>query len=504
MASVFSAVAYLQRSDGNKNSAYNLYLNKKNKYISIDAEKFYSNKNGIDTRNLNRQEIARIDNKKISHDIDGNKTINIYAAVDAINATSLTSCSLSGSVSLDRIIHDGAYFESHPQISSVGQYSVVVSVDYKNADIVEYSIDNKESWKEYTETISDLLPYTNYSLYVRISNSENGSVSVSDPVIFKTLPIYVEKIEFPDPFILVNKGEIKKINYKILPENASIQKIQIDTEDKSIATPTPGSFISSTKSLFGVSIGSTRLIAKTTDGSDLTFYENVIVPVNVTGIISAYPNLSIIKGSTITPVFVVSPANAFDKSYVLTSSDENVVKVSGNEIICEEIGSAQITATTVDGSFQATCNINVVSEYVWYDYSAPPEILNTEDLEHFYENTKTIRGLLATKEIVVEELIENIPLKSTPVSKILETLQNVEYNLDKISSNIYKSVYYVSPVSVGDNGSNYDDIFRWINILNDMHSMLIGDIGRWSYVLLDDGYPTIEGKRIIIRRKENG
>lgn len=503
-ASTFSATAYLQRSDGNKNTAYNLYLDKKNKYISIDGEKFFSYENGIDTRNLKRQEIASVKNKKIFHNSDGTKEINIYAAVDAINATSLTSCSLSDSVFLDKIDQDGAYFEKQPQVSQVSQYYAVIDVDYKNADIVEYSIDNQETWKEYTGIISDLTPYTQYNLYMRITNSENGSVSVSQVVAFETLPIYIEKIEFFEPFFLVDKFKIKELQYKILPENASIKKISIDTEDHNIAIQTPGSLVSENKRIWGMNIGETNIVVQTLDGSNLTFYFPLIVPVNVTGITAANQSLSVKKGTAVTPMFNVYPYNAFDKSYILTSSDESIVSISGNEIIGEQVGFAQITATTVDGSYEATCNIEVVLEYVWYEYSSPPEILNTEDLERIYENTKTIHSLLLINDIVVGDLIEIKPSKAAPLSKILEILQNVEYNIDIISNNEYQSIYYGSAVNVGDSGSNYDDIFRWIRILNDMYNILIGNTGKWAYVLLHDGYPTIEAKKIVIRRGANG
>ena len=188
----------------------------------------------------------------------------------------------------------------------------------------------------------------------------------------------------------------------------------------------------------------------------------------------------------------------------MQSSDENIVKVDGVELIAINEGTATITATTFDGFYQDSCAISVVQDYTWYDLSTPPDFLNTEDIGHIFENIKTIRHLLANNGFALDDLIEVAPQKSTPISKMLEILQNIEYNLDRISDNEYKSIYYVSPVSVGYNGSNYDDIFRWIRILNDMYNMLIGYSGKWSYVLLNDGYPTIDEKKIVIRRTENG
>jgi hypothetical protein len=203
-------------------------------------------------------------------------------------------------------------------------------------------------------------------------------------------------------------------------------------------------------------------------------------------------------------LFVISPSNAFNKGYSLQSSDENIVKVDGVELIAINEGTATITATTFDGFYQDSCAISVVKDYTWYDLYSPPDFLNTEDIEHIFENIKTIRHLLANNGLALDDLIDVAPQKSTPISKILEILQNIEYNLDRISDNEYKSIYYVSPVNVGYNGSNYEDIFRWIRILNDMYNVLIGYSGKWSYVLLNDGYPTIDEKKIVVRRTENG
>lgn len=496
-ASVFSATAYLQRSDGNKNSAYNLYLSKENKYISLDGEKFLSLQDGIDTRNLQQVVIAQVKNKKIYHLEDGSKQILIESGVKNINATSISDCSLSGYVTLDRLNPYAPYFTIQPKAINISQTTAKLHFYYENADVAEYSIDGQKNWTTYGEVIENLDPFKNYTVFVRISNSENGLYSISEPVSFRTLPIYIESVQFLDPFILANEGEWTEIKYSITPENASIKNLEFSSNNTQIA-------YTSGNNVYGAKVGFTTISAKTIDGSGIEYTLSVTVPVRVTGIKSEYPSLTIQSGKTAYPLFVVSPSNAFNKGYSLQSSDENIVKVDGIDLIAVNEGTAIVTATTFDGLYTDNCIITVVHGYTWYDFTSPPDFLNTEDIEHIFENIKTIRYLLANTGLALDDLIDVSPQKSTPISQILEILQNIEYNLDRISENEYKSVYYIAPVDVGFNGSNYQDIFRWINILNDMYNMLMGYLGRWGYVLLNDGFPLIEGKRIVIRRNVSG
>lgn len=491
-ASLLSATAFLQRSDGNKNSAYNLYLPRKNKYVSIDGEKTISENNGIDTRNLQKVIIARVDNKKILHDIDGTKKVAIEAFVQNINTTSLSDCKLSALVDLDIIDQNFPYFTDVPTVSEITQTSAKINFGYENTEKIEFSIDNQKTWEDFYGEIKNLSPYKNYTIFIKLSNSETNSVVISEPVKFRTLPIYVESVVFEDDPIIINKGEHAKVKYSVYPENASIQNLMFSSNDIKIAA-----YLA--KSFYGVNFGETTINAKTTDGSNLSYTLNVVVPVRVQSIESAYDFLTVKKGEKALPLFNVVPANAYNKKYFLESSDESVLSVNGTEIIALKNGNAVITATTLDGNFTAECMVNVVEGYSWYDFSSPPEILNAEDINHIFENIKTIRLLLANNGISIEDIIDVSAEKSMPVSKMLEILQNIEYNLDRISGNSYRSTYYITPVSVGDFASDYNDIFRWINIINDMYNMLMGFAGKWSYVLLSDGFPLIEGKKIVIR-----
>ena len=84
-------------------------------------------------------------------------------------------------------------------------------------------------------------------------------------------------------------------------------------------------------------------------------------PIAVTGITLDKSEADVKLGSALTLQPVVAPSNADDKSIVWTSSNSSVAAVDSNGVVTGlSIGQSVITATTVDGSFTASCNIRVI------------------------------------------------------------------------------------------------------------------------------------------------
>ena len=106
---------------------------------------------------------------------------------------------------------------------------------------------------------------------------------------------------------------------------------------------------------------------------------------------------------------------------------------------------------------------------------------------------------MLSKGYEVEPLKEITARVNTPLNNMFDLLQNIEYNLDVISDNSAKSIYYVEPKVIGDYASNKSDIWRWLQILNEMYNILTGVFPKWQYLLCEDGYPTIDGKKILVR-----
>lgn len=86
----------------------------------------------------------------------------------------------------------------------------------------------------------------------------------------------------------------------------------------------------------------------------------------VYGVATCPINITIRKGETVTITAIVIPDNATDKNILWSSSNENVVTVSGGVATAVDQGNAIITVTTEDGGFKGTCNVTV-TPYVKYD-----------------------------------------------------------------------------------------------------------------------------------------
>jgi uncharacterized protein YjdB len=498
--SILNAAAYVQRNDGYKDSAYDLTVSKNEKSISVDGEKTYATSKGVDTRNSQKFLVAKVASVKIPHGEDGQKTITISAEFSGMGSDSLKSGFASKEVALDPIDVTPPQFSVQPYVFDLTQTSASVSFETPDIiDKIEYSIDGQNTWVEVAGNpfeIVGLSAYTSYYLYVKIRESSNQKESISTAVEFKTKPIYVTDISV-QPSFRIDIGETIDIPFSVEPENASVKSVTITSSNPEIISAA-GSKITGHKK------GDVVLTVLSDDGGGASATISASTARRVTGI-SIYPDeITIAKGSSVELAINIYPSDADNKNVVLTSSDESLLSVSGLTITAIENGVAEVTARTVDGGFTAKSTITIVGEYTWYDYSKPIEVLNSEDVNHIYSNMRTIRSMLLATGRDVEQLNDTTARKNMPYIEMFALFQNIEYNFDKISNNDCMSIYYGDSAQLGDYAPNTNDIWRWIQILNEMYLILTGSFGKWQYALLSDGYPTINGKRLLIRGEKVG
>ena len=85
-------------------------------------------------------------------------------------------------------------------------------------------------------------------------------------------------------------------------------------------------------------------------------------PVPVTGVTLDKNTLALFTGESATLTATVAPENATDKTVTWTSNNEKIAAVADGKVTAIASGTANITVTTTNGSFTATCAVTVTDK----------------------------------------------------------------------------------------------------------------------------------------------
>ena len=103
-----------------------------------------------------------------------------------------------------------------------------------------------------------------------------------------------------------------------------------------------------------------RCVVKGNGGEAISNAATLTVnPVPVTGVTLDKNTLALFTGESATLTATVAPENATDKTVTWTSDNEKVATVADGKVTAIASGTANITVTTTDGSFAATCAVTV-------------------------------------------------------------------------------------------------------------------------------------------------
>ena len=139
------------------------------------------------------------------------------------------------------------------------------------------------------------------------------------------------------------------------------------------ATITDGKFVATEAGTYTVTATVTynaqgyTNITKTATATCSITVTAVAVPHPVTGVTIAPTSVTIKQGATTTLTATVSPSNADDPSITWSSDNTSVATVVNGVVTAVAAGTANITVTTVDGGFTATCAVKVKPlQYTFY------------------------------------------------------------------------------------------------------------------------------------------
>ncbi|MDE6288560.1 MAG: Ig-like domain-containing protein [Muribaculaceae bacterium] len=151
-------------------------------------------------------------------------------------------------------------------------------------------------------------------------------------------------------------GEEVKLAVTVAPATAE-QDVTWEVSDSKIVS------VDNTGLVRGLSVGTTRVTARSTAFPSITGYCDVTVnPVTATAISLDKENVELRMGSNATLTATVSPANTTNPAVAWSSSDSGIVSVDDKGVITAvKPGEATVTVSTTDGSsLKASCKVKVL------------------------------------------------------------------------------------------------------------------------------------------------
>jgi uncharacterized protein YjdB len=271
---------------------------------------------------------------------DGNKTATCNVTVKSNNAN-LSAITLS----------TGALSPAFNAATT----SYTVSVPYETTSISVTGTPAHQS-----ATISGNV--TNKALSVG-SNSVSLVVTAEDGVTTKTYTvtivreqqiIAVSDVTMAQTAATLNAGQSLQLQHTVLPQDATNKAVSWSSDNQSVAT------VSSTGLVTAKISGAATIIVTTADGGKQAYcYITVITPVS--GIKLNVSSIKLDMGKSQRLIATVQPTSADNKTVIWTSDNPAVATVDNDGLVFGKAeGVTVITATTQDGSYAASCVIDVV------------------------------------------------------------------------------------------------------------------------------------------------
>ena len=214
---------------------------------------------------------------------------------------------------------------------------------------------------------------------ITVKTTDGSNVSVSTTV--HVTPLKVSSLSLANEFKLVHTDSLK-LEVTVAPEQADNQKLEWSSDNPDVATVDTAGVVKA------VSVGTAKITAKTTDGSNLSASTTVhVTPLQVSRI-DMTKEITLLRTTTAMIEATATPELADNKKLSWTSEDNNIATVTQEGIVkAINVGTTNITATTTDGSgISATCKVTVTPVTVNLSTST----VNLQNGKKYGEQTVTI------------------------------------------------------------------------------------------------------------------
>lgn len=316
----------------------------KTKYIGHSAFYYQSNLANININEL--QELEVLEN-------------NAFYGTSVKMDTLLLSSRLSTYAASAILFNDYAHVFIPSSIQSIKSYtwsgsSINATTHYRNFNTKKIYLHFKSPTPipfdaRSTDVTADMclyVPKGAKAAYMKSDIWKNATIIELNPVT---------KIKYEENKITLDKEQTKQLSVSFTPTDADDTSVTWSVEDPTIASVDENGLVTA------LSPGKTKVIV-TSVATGIQASCEITVIQHVTGASMNIPSLELTSiGETIQLTANVTPEDATDKSVKWSSTNTNVCSVteSGN-VIAIGYGTAIVIATTTDGSFPATCVVNVI------------------------------------------------------------------------------------------------------------------------------------------------
>ena len=159
--------------------------------------------------------------------------------------------------------------------------------------------------------------------------------------------------------LTLNVGGTYTLAKTISPSGASNQNVTWSTNNTAVAT------VDSSGKVTAVGKGTCTITCTSSENSNYKGTCAVTVNQQATGITISPTSVTLEVGQTTSVSASVSPSNANNRNYTLTSSNTGVATVSNGVITAIGVGTCTITATSSDGGHKANCSVTVKASNIF-------------------------------------------------------------------------------------------------------------------------------------------
>ena len=183
----------------------------------------------------------------------------------------------------------------------------------------------------------------------------NGMVGYAFQSYLKEVPEkQIEQINLSIDNTTINKGETKKLNVEILPEEAKDHEVEYISSDSKIAS------VDSTGNILGITSGKATITVKAKENNVSNSIE-IQVYSKVQDMDLNVENLNLQKGDTfiVSPIFY--PSDATNQNVTFSSENESIVKIDNTGLITAiNEGSAKIIVKSQEGNITKEITVTVL------------------------------------------------------------------------------------------------------------------------------------------------